>query len=64
MAITREEINEIFRQEVASEFLHIPVDEKEINIHFSKGFLDKMEKLLTKQKKSYWKYVNTFSKII
>lgn len=62
MAITREELNEIIRNEVASEFSHVPANETEISIHFSKKFTDRMDKLLLSQKKSYWKYVNTFSK--
>lgn len=62
MAITREDLNEIIRNEVASEFSHVPANEKEISIHFSKKFTDRMDKLLLSQKKSYWKYVNTFSK--
>ena len=62
MAIAREELNEIFRQEVGFEFSHIPVDEKEISIHFSDDFTVRMDKLLVSQKKSYWKYINTFSK--
>lgn len=64
MAIAREEFSEILRNEVASEFSHIPSEEKEIDIHFSKKFTDRMDKLLVLQRKGYWKYVNTFSKRI
>ena len=62
MAIAREDLNEILRNEVASEFSNIPSDENIIDIHFSQQFADKMDKLLIVQKKNYWRYVNTFSK--
>ena len=62
MAITRENLKEILRNEVMSEFSHIPENENEIDIHFSKKFNNKMDKLISLQKRSCWNYVNTFSK--
>lgn len=62
MAITREDVNQILRDEVASEFSHIPNDENDIDIHFSRRFTERMKKLIKVQKKNYWRYVNTFSK--
>ena len=62
MAITREDLNEILRGEVTSEFSHIPNDENVIDIHFSRQFTGRMKKLINVQTKNYWRYVNTFSK--
>lgn len=62
MAITRENLKDIFREEIASEFQHIPENEAIINIHFSTNFINKMEKLFISQKQASWKYVNTAKK--
>lgn len=62
MAIAREDLKEILRNEVAFEFSHIPSDENAIDIHFSQQFSYKMDRLLMAQQKTYWKYVNTFAK--
>ena len=62
MAITREDFNQILRDEVTTEFLHIPNDENDIDVHFSRQFTERMKKLIKVQKKNYWRYVNTFSK--
>ncbi len=62
MAITKEQFKKAFREEAAAEFSHIPTNEKNINILFSKRFNNKMEKLLNNQKRAYWGYINTVPK--
>lgn len=62
MAITREDFKKILRDEITSEFSHIPNDENVIDVHFTRQFTKRMQKLITLQKKNYWRYVNTMSK--
>ena len=59
--MTREELNRIFREAVAIEFVDIPL-ENEISMSFSSKFINKMNKLIISQKKTFWKYVNTAKK--
>ena len=61
MAMTRKELNQAFRESVMSEFADVP-NESQITFAFSKKFEQKMQKLIVRQKKSYWKYVNTAKK--
>lgn len=61
MAMTRNELNQALREAVMSEFADVP-DESQIAFAFSEKFEQKMQKLITCQKKSYWKYVNTAKK--
>jgi len=62
MAITRNEFLEALRAVVSSEFRHIPTDESQIDHVFSARFLKRMARLFRKQKRVYWKYVNTAAK--
>lgn len=61
MAMTRNELNQALREAVMSEFADVP-DESQIAFAFSEKFEQKMRKLIVRQKKSYWKYVNTAKK--
>lgn len=61
MAMTRKELNQAFREAVMLEFVDVP-DESQITFAFSEKFEQKMQKLIARQKKSYWKYVNTAKK--
>lgn len=62
MGMTRSELNHAFREVASMEFADIPCDEAQIQINFSDKFTQKMEKLIARQKKPYWKYVNTAKK--
>ncbi|MBQ2900331.1 MAG: hypothetical protein IJE49_12720 [Agathobacter sp.] len=62
MAMTRAELNQAFREVASMEFADIPADESMIPFEFSEKFTKKMEKLIARQKKPYWKYVNTAKK--
>lgn len=59
--MTREELQRAFREVAEMEFADIP-SEEEINISFSSKFTTKMEKLIMRQKKALWNYVNTLQK--
>ena len=61
MAMTRTQLNQVFREALMSEFADIPCEEQ-ISFVFSEKFEQKMKKLIVRQKKSYWKYVNTAKK--
>lgn len=61
MEMTRNELNQALREAVMSEFADVP-DESQITFAFSEKFEQKMQKLIARQKKSYWKYVNTAKK--
>lgn len=61
MAMTREELNRAFREVAAMEFVDVPLED-EISLSFSSKFINKMNKLIMNQKKSFWKYVNTAKK--
>lgn len=61
MAMTRKELNQAFREAIMLEFVDVP-DESQITFAFSEKFEQKMQKLIARQKKSYWKYVNTAKK--
>ena len=61
MAMTRAELNQAFREAAMVEFADIPSD-SQISFAFSDEFEQKMQKLIARQKKSYWKYVNTAKK--
>ena len=50
------------REVVLAEFKDIPDNEDDIEYSFSKEFNQKMQKLIKRQKKSYWKFINTASK--
>lgn len=62
MAMTRAQLNQAFREVASMEFADIPWDEAAISFSFSDKFLQKMEKLIARQKKPYWEYVNTVKK--
>lgn len=62
MAMTREELNQAFREVASMEFADIPCEEEQISFCFSDKFTRKMEKLIARQRKPYWKYVNTAAK--
>lgn len=62
MAMTRAQLNQAFREVASMEFADIPCDEETISFAFSDNFIQKMDKLIARQKKSYWTYVNTAQK--
>lgn len=62
MAISSNEFNKAFREVISTEFSHISTDESSIDFIFSKKFEQKMKKLIAKQKKTYWQFVNTAMK--
>ncbi len=64
MAMTRAQLNQAFREVASMEFADIPCDEAQIQFNFSDKFTQKMEKLIARQKKPYWEYVNTAKKRI
>ena len=64
MAMTRAQLNQAFREVASMEFADIPCDETLIQFNFSDRFTQKMEKLIARQKKPYWEYVNTVGKKI
>ena len=62
MAMTRVELNQAFREAVSLEFVDTPCVENSIEFDFSIEFQHKMDKLIARQKKVYWEYVNTAKK--
>lgn len=62
MGMTRTQLNQAFREVATMEFVDIPCEEAQIEFHFSEQFNKKMEKLIVRQKKPYWEYVNTAKK--
>lgn len=56
------ELVNALRDVVTAEFKTIPHREEEIEYSFSDKFVYKMQKLIKKQKKSYWNLINTTSK--
>ena len=62
MSMTRAELNQAFREAVSLEFVGIPYVEETIEFDFSNDFQKRMEKLIARQKKVYWEYVNTAKK--
>ena len=62
MAMTRAQLNQAFREVATMEFVDIPCEEMHIEFSFSEQFIMKMEKLIARQRKPYWEYVNTAAK--
>lgn len=62
MAISRDEFNTAFRQVASAEFAHVPANEKSIDYIFSPDFERRMERLIHRQKKPYYRFVNTAAK--
>lgn len=62
MAMTRAELNQAFREVASMEFADVPCNEEQIQFTFSDNFIKKMDKLIERQKKPYWEYVNTAKK--
>ena len=62
MAMTRVELNQVFREVTSLEFVGVPYTEETIEFEFSDDFQKKMDKLIARQKKVYWEYVNTAKK--
>lgn len=62
MAMTRVELNQVFREVTSLEFVGVPYIEETIEFEFSDDFQKKMDKLIARQKKVYWEYVNTAKK--
>ncbi len=61
MEMTRAQLNQAFREAAMAEFIDVP-GETQIAFVFSDKFEQKMRKLIARQRKSYWKYVNTAAK--
>ena len=59
--MTRAELNQAFREVASMEFAEV-LYEDEISYCFSDAFVRKMEKLIARQRKPYWKYANTAAK--
>lgn len=64
MAMTKAELKNAFREAAAYEFRDIPHDESLIQYEFTAEFEKKMNKLIAKQKKKTWHWVNTAPKRI
>lgn len=62
MSICKEQFINALREVVSDEFKDIPDNEDDIEFSFSNNFNQKMQKLIKRQKKSYWKFINTASK--
>ena len=62
MSIYKEQFLNAVRQVVSAEFKDIPDNENNIEFSFSNNFNKKMQKLVKRQKTSYWKFINTASK--
>lgn len=62
MSICKEQFINALRKVVSDEFKDIPDNEDDIEFSFSNNFNHKMQKLIKRQKKSYWKFINTASK--
>ena len=62
MSICKEQFINALREVVSAEFKDIPDNEDDIEFSFSNNFNEKMQKLIKRQKKSYWKFINTASK--
>lgn len=62
MSMTRAELNQAFREAIILEFVDVPKADAVIDFSFSNIFERKMGKLITRQKKNYWKYINTAKK--
>lgn len=60
--MTSAELKQAFREAASMEFADIPCDEAQIVFNFSDRFLQKMDKLIARQKKPYWGLVNTARK--
>lgn len=57
--MTRAQLNQAFREVASMEFVDIPCEETYIDFSFSEQFVKRMEKLISRQRKPYWEYVNT-----
>lgn len=64
MSMTKAELKNAFREAAAYEFRDIPHDESLIQYEFSAEFEKKMNKLINRQKKKTWHWVNTAPKRI
>ena len=62
MAITREQLEEIFIESIAKEFADIPLDGSSINHTFSDKYVKNMEKLVKNQRSLAWNMFNTAKK--
>lgn len=62
MAITRQQLEEIFIESVAKEFADIPMDGSSINHTFSDKYVKNMEKLVRNQRSLAWNMFNTAKK--
>ncbi len=62
MAMTRAQLNQALRDAASMEFADIPSNEEEISFQFSDKFMQKIEKLIARQKTLYWNCVNTATK--
>lgn len=62
MAMTKAELKNAFREAASYEFREIPRDDSQIQHEFSPEFERKIEKLIRKEKKFLWHFVNTASK--
>lgn len=62
MSICKDQFISALRLATSAEFNNIPKDEDAIEHYFSKKFDQKMQKLIKRQKKSYWILINTASK--
>ena len=56
MSICKEQFINAITEVVSAEFYDIPDNEDEIEYSFSKNFNLKMQKLILRQKKSYWNF--------
>lgn len=62
MSMTKAELKNAFREAASYEFREIPRDDSQIQHEFSPEFERKMAKLIRKEKRVFWHFVNTASK--
>lgn len=62
MSMIRAELNHAFREAIAMEFVDVPKEDSVVAFSFSNRFEQRMRTLIRRQKKNYWKYVNTAKK--
>ena len=62
MSMTKAELKNAFREAASYEFREVPRDDSQIQHEFSPEFEQKIKKLIRKEKKFFWHFVNTASK--
>lgn len=62
MSISKKEFKNALREGFSKEFSSVPANENDIVYTFSQHFELKMQRLIKREQKSYWNFINTASK--